>query len=327
MGPRGSSRPIPSPATRAALTRRASDIPKRTPTETKMPRFDRFVTLYLSHPLARSLWPQKGARVPILMYHSISDNLFGMSHPYYHINTLPEVFSGQMRWLRNAGYRTIALKDAWAGIEAGTDLSKTVVLTFDDGYRDFYTEGLPVLKQCGFSATIFLATDRIHTTPARIEGTDYLTWSDVRELKAEGIDFGSHTVSHPDLRSLGPDQIEYELGHSKEVIEQHLGVSVGSFSYPFGFPEEDKSFARFLEDVLTNLGFEYGVSTILGRASRRSNRFFLPRIPVNSYDDASLLRAKLEGGYDWLHWPQLLKKSIFHNAVAMQQERRTKVMG
>jgi peptidoglycan/xylan/chitin deacetylase (PgdA/CDA1 family) len=291
-----------------------------------MPRFDRLVTIYLSHPLARSLGSQQGVRVPILMYHSISDNLFGMSHPYFRINTLPEVFSQQMRWLRNAGYRSIDLKQAWTSLQAGTDLSKTIVITFDDGYRDFYTDALAILKQCGFTATIFLATDRIRSTPARIEGADYLTWSDVRELHAEGIRFGSHTVSHPDLRSLGPDQIEYELGHSKEVIEQHLGVPVESFSYPFGFPEEDKNFTRFLEDVLSNLGFDYGVSTILGRASRRSNRFFLPRLPVNSCDDPSLFRAKLEGGYDWLHWPQLFKKCMFHNAALMQQGQGIKAM-
>jgi peptidoglycan/xylan/chitin deacetylase (PgdA/CDA1 family) len=291
-----------------------------------MPRLDRLVTVYLSHPLARLLGSQDRSRVPILMYHSISDNLFGMSHPYFHINTLPEVFSQQMRWLRNAGYRSIDLKQACTGLEAGTDLSKTIVITFDDGYRDFYTDALPILKQCGFTATLFLATDRIHHAPARIEGADYLTWSDVRELHAEGMRFGSHTVSHPDLRSLGPEQIEYELGHSKEVLEEQLGVSIDAFSYPFGFPEEDKNFTRFLEDVLSNLGFDYGVSTILGRASRRSNRFFLPRLPVNSCDDPSLFRAKLEGGYDWLHWPQLLKKCMFHNAALTQQGQGIKAM-
>ena len=291
-----------------------------------MPRFDRLVSIYLSHPLARLLGSQDRSRVPILMYHSISDNLFGMSHPYFHINTLPEVFSQQMRWLRNAGYRSIDLKQACTGLEAGTDLSKTIVITFDDGYRDFYTDALPILKQCGFTATLFLATDRIHNAPARIEGADYLTWSDLRELHAEGIRFGSHTVSHPDLRSLGPEQIEYELGHSKEVLEEQLGVSIDAFSYPFGFPEEDKNFTRFLEDVLSNLGFDYGVSTILGRASRRSNRFFLPRLPVNSCDDPSLFRAKLEGGYDWLHWPQLLKKCMFHNAALTQQGQGIKAM-
>src|SRR5216117_606638 len=123
-----------------------------------MPRFDRLATLYLSFPLTCFLGPRQRTRVPILMYHSISDYLFGMSHPYYHINTLPEVFSQQMRWLRNRGYRAVDLAEAWG-----------------------------VLKQCGFNATIFLTTDRIRNTPARIEGVEYLTWSEVRELQAAGM--------------------------------------------------------------------------------------------------------------------------------------------
>ncbi len=284
-----------------------------------MPRIDRLVTLYLSHPLARALGPDERSRVPILMYHSISDNLFGMSHPYFHINTLPEVFSAQMRWLRNSGFRTIGLPEVLTGLQTGADFSKTVAITFDDGYRDFYTDALPILKQCGFTATLFLATDRIRNTPARIEGADYLTWSDVRELHAEGIYFGSHTVTHPDMRSLAPEQLEYELGRSKEVLEEHLGVPVESFSHTFGFPEEDKDYARYLADVLCNVGYEQGVSTILGRANRKSNRFFLPRLPINSFDDQWLFRAKLQGGYDWLHWPQLLKKMVLHNSSILQR--------
>jgi peptidoglycan/xylan/chitin deacetylase (PgdA/CDA1 family) len=287
-----------------------------------MTRLDRLATLYLSSPLSRMVGPRLGTRVPILMYHSISDNLFGMSHPYFHINTSPEVFSQQMRWLRFAGYRTLTLQEAWDGLQANADMSNTVVITFDDGYRDFYTEGFEVMKQCGFTATIFLATDRIQDKSARIEGADYLTWNEVRGLHAEGISFGSHTVTHPDLRSFGPDQIEYELGRSKEIIEQQLGAPVESFSYPFAFPEEDKEFGRFLQGILENQGFENGVCTILGRASRENHKLFLPRLPVNSWDDPRLFRAKIEGGYDWLHWPQLIKKSIFHHTTTMQRASR-----
>jgi peptidoglycan/xylan/chitin deacetylase (PgdA/CDA1 family) len=287
-----------------------------------MPRVDRLASLYVGSPLVRLMGPRSGTRVPILMYHSVSNNLFGMSHPYYHIHTTPAVFSEQMRWLRNAGYRTVGLAEAWTGLASGTDLSKKVVLTFGDGYRDFYTEAMNVLTQCGFSATLFLATDRIRRHAVRIEGADYLTWKEVRILEQAGIRIGSHSVTNSDLRSSYPDQFEYELGHSKEVIEQNLGVAVDAFCYPFAFPEEDKSFTRFLEDEMQNIGFEYGVSTILGRAGRHSNRLFLPRLPVNTWDDEPLLKAKLDGGYDWLHWAQLLKKSILHNPTLMQQQSK-----
>jgi peptidoglycan/xylan/chitin deacetylase (PgdA/CDA1 family) len=288
-------------------------------TEFFMPRIDRLASVYLSHPLARVMRSLSAARVPILMYHSVSDSLFGKSHPYYQINCSPPVFARQMRWLRQNGYRTMNLTQMWTAMETGQDVSKTVVITFDDGYRDFYTDAFDAMRQCGFTATIFLATDRIQNTPVRIDGVDYLTWSEVAELHKAGIQFGSHTVSHPDLRSLSPEQIEYELGCSKETIEQKLGVAVESFSYPFAFPEEDKTFTQFLVGILENLGFENGVSTIIGRAGKRDNRYYLPRLPVNSWDDAALLRAKLEGGYDWLHWPQWLYKYAHHNMSLMQR--------
>src|SRR5260370_36825352 len=101
-----------------------------------MLRFDRFATLYFGHPFVQLFGPNERNCVPILMYHSISDNLFGKSHPYFHINTSPEVFSQQMRWLRHAGYRTLGLAEAWAGLESGADLSKQIIITFADGYRD-----------------------------------------------------------------------------------------------------------------------------------------------------------------------------------------------
>src|SRR5260370_7916202 len=112
-----------------------------------MPRMDRLVTLYLSHPLVRTLGPDERSRVPILMYHSISDNLFGMSHPYFHINTLPEVFSAQMRWLRNSGFRTIGLPAVLTGLQTVAALSNTLAITFDYAYPHFSTYPLLTTTQ------------------------------------------------------------------------------------------------------------------------------------------------------------------------------------
>jgi peptidoglycan/xylan/chitin deacetylase (PgdA/CDA1 family) len=283
----------------------------------QLPRIDRLATLYVCHPLAKlSGWSEKYC-VPVLTYHSISENLFGKVHPYYHINTPVSIFSLQMRWLRQAGYRTISLSELMNGFEDAQDLSKTVVLTFDDGYQDFYTDAFPILKQCGFTATVFLATDRIRDESVRVEGADYLTWSEVRELQTEGMTFGSHSVTHADLRSLGPEQIDYELGYSKESIEQRIGAQVESFSYPFALPEEDGDFIRYLADTLENMGYTNGVCSAIGRAKPKDTRFFLPRLSINSWDDLELLKAKVEGGYDWLHWPQWFYKFAHHNVALM----------
>lgn len=284
-----------------------------------LPRLDRLATLYFTGPLQQLLGRKDGSRIPILMYHSVSDHLFGKSHPYYQINTSPSVFAQQMKWLHDAGYSTLSLSGLHQAIEEGNVPPRTAVITFDDGYRDFVTEAFPPLRRYGFTATVFLATNRIQDTPARIEGVDYMTWREVREYHELGIEFGSHTVSHPDLRSLGPEEIDYEVCFSKESIEDQLGAAVRTFAYPFAFPEEDRSFVRFLEDLLKSHGFESAVSTILGRARGNDDRFFLPRLPINSWDDRALFHAKLEGSYDWLHWPQWLHKFVHHNVTPMQR--------
>jgi len=283
----------------------------------QLPRIDRLVTLYVCHPVAKLIgWSEKYC-VPVLSYHSISENLFGKVHPYHQINTPSSVFAAQMKWLRNEGFQTIGMTELMTGFERSDNLAKKIVLTFDDGYRDFYTDAFPVLRQCGFSATVFLATDRIRERSVRVEGADYLTWNEVRELHSHGFTFGSHSVTHADLRSLGPDQIDYELGYSKETIEDKIGSPVESFSYPFTLPEEDHDFIRYLADTLENLGYQNGVSSTIGRAMPSDARFFLPRLSVNSWDDVELLRAKVEGGYDWLHWPQWLYKFAHHNVALM----------
>jgi peptidoglycan/xylan/chitin deacetylase (PgdA/CDA1 family) len=237
-----------------------------------------------------------------------------MAHPYYEIHTSPARFAEQMRFLRGHGYRCVSLAEACDSSSGNKDTRKPVALTFDDGFRDFYTDAFPVLRQLGFAATVFVVTGWIHDRPARQEGREYMAWSDLRELHSYGIQIGSHTVTHPQLWLLDTDEIDYQVGYSKETIEDKLGTSVRSFSYPNAFPEHDRRFTHYLRDLLVNHGYENGVSTIIGRAGIPGNPFFLPRLPVNSWDDLALFRAKLEGGYDWLHFVQYTSK-LFKSAL------------
>jgi peptidoglycan/xylan/chitin deacetylase (PgdA/CDA1 family) len=273
-------------------------------------RVDRAVSLHLIRPLAR-IWRYRsgGVRIPILMYHSISDEVQAR-HPYYETNTSPHVFRRQMSFLHQNSYSTISLGEAVSALEMHDADPKSVVITFDDGYKDFYTHAFPVLHGYGFSATLFVATDRIGSKPIRFAGNEYLTWGEVRELQSHGIRIGSHTISHPTLTNLKKPEIDWELGHSKRTIEDKLGVGVVSFSYPYAFPETDRLFVKRLKTILEMHGYANGVSTILGTAQRDSDRFFLPRIPVNTWDDVSLFRAKLDGAYDWLHAPQVITKFL-----------------
>jgi len=103
-----------------------------------VPRLDRMATLCFFAPLQRALREKAGIRVPILMYHSVSDNLFGRSHPYFQINTLPQVFLRQIRWLHQNGYRTISMREMLSTMQSGEKLPKRIVITFNRGYQDFY---------------------------------------------------------------------------------------------------------------------------------------------------------------------------------------------
>ncbi len=171
-------------------------------------------------------------RIPILMYHSISDADEKGVHPYFRTSTSPAVFAEHMRFLHDNGYSVIGLNDAVSILNSvakgemaqqSSIANKYVVLTFDDGFRDFHSAAFPVLKQFGFTATVFLATGFIgNERRKRFKGKDCLLWDEVRELDRKGISFGSHTVNHPELVELKKEEIEKEIRQSKEEIENNL---------------------------------------------------------------------------------------------------------
>lgn len=273
-------------------------------------RADRIATIYLFYPLQQAV-RSAAPRIPILMYHSISRKDEGNRHAYYRTSVDAAAFREQLQFLHDLGYQPIGIRQAVQWMEGVTrEPERPVVLTFDDGYADFYTTAFPALRSFGYSATVFLPTAYIGETAGYFKETQCLTWHQVRELRDAGIEFGSHTVTHPQLRKLNIKQVEYEIRCSKDTIEEKLGTPVKSFSYPYAFPETDHSFRQQLRVVLESAGFENGVSTILGTASRSSDHFFLERLPVSSADDLRFFRAKLTGGYDWLHGLQYAYKRV-----------------
>ncbi len=273
-----------------------------------MLRADAFATLYFFHPLRRlSL---RGPRLPILMYHSVS-NREERTHPYYRTVTSPEVFAEQMQYLHENGYVTLRLSEAVKWLEAPCNgRGRPVVITFDDGFQDFYSNAFPILSRHSFSATMFLPTAYIGRTPQSFKGVECLTWGQVRELRNKGVEFGSHTATHPQLKSLPAVDVEHEVRTSKDTIEQELGFAVKSFAYPYAFPETNRPFITQLRGFLEQAGYANGVSTIIGTADQMSDRLFMKRLPMNSCDDAPLFGAKLAGTYDWLHSVQYAFKLV-----------------
>jgi len=272
-------------------------------------RFDRAVTLGLIQPVLRAVSAGPKRRIPILMYHSIREGV-GRNHPYFETNTSSEVFTCHLRFLRKNGYKALDLGGALDALLSGGEVGRRVVITFDDGYRDFYTHAFPRLMEYGFQASLFVVSGLTAEHRTSTGDKDYLTWSELRELHAGGTQIGSHTVTHPELYRLSARRIEDEIRQSKENIEDKLGTRVKSFAYPFAFPEQDRRFRATLRGFLEKNGYENGVSTIIGTAGGDDDLFFLPRLPMNSYDDIQFLQAKLEGSYDWLHLPQQIYKRL-----------------
>jgi peptidoglycan/xylan/chitin deacetylase (PgdA/CDA1 family) len=271
-------------------------------------RLDRFATLYLVNPLRRSVAGDKPS-IPILMYHSISGDPETGVHPYYRTSTSPQQFASQMKYLHDHGYRTLSMGEISAQLQrTGPVEGKPVVITFDDGYRDFYREAFPVLDHFGFSATVFLPTSFIGDQTLRFKSKDCLNWAEIRELQKAGISFGSHTVTHPQLHTLSVVAIREEITKSKSTIEEKLHCAVESFAYPYAFPQADADFKKMLRDSLRLAGYRNGVCTTVGRANRSSEPLFMERLPINSCDDAPLFRAKLNGVYDWVSRSQYLAK-------------------
>ena len=274
-------------------------------------RFDRWLTLAVAAPLAGWRGGARCGAIPILMYHGIGDDLDGERDPYYRTVTSPAAFRRQMGVLKSGGFEALTLSEALRRQHAQPTAERPrrpVVITFDDGLADVRSTAWPVLQEYGFAATVFLSTE--HLGGHFITGQPCLAPGEVRELAVQGIEFGSHTVSHPQLASLPLSAVSRELGDSKCLIEDLTGVEVNTFSYPYRFPEEQPRFVRALGGLLHEHGYRAGVTTAIGVAQPRHDPLFLPRVPVNDCDDAEFLRAKLDGAYDWLHAPQLASKRL-----------------
>jgi len=270
-------------------------------------RLDRLITLGVVSPLRKLLRAdRRGERLPVLMYHSISRDPEPGVGPYYRVCCSPERFAEHMQCIADLGYRGVGLSEALSAPAA----ERLVAITFDDGFRDFLTEAVPILRKHGFTATMYLPTAFIGDDRRRFLSRECLTWSEVRDLQAFGFEFGSHTVSHPKLVGLSWDAIAAELAESKRRIEVETGRGVGSFAYPFAFPQANTGFVKKLFDTLRSLGFQSCATTVVGIHVAGSGVIAIPRLPANEADDLGLLQAKLAGAYNWVGSAQSFLKRI-----------------
>lgn len=170
----------------------------------------------------------RGAPIPILMYHRLRDLAADASQGQRDWSVAPASLEQQLDYLAERGYHTISLAQLVDYFEAQEPLPpRPVVISMDDGYRDVVEIAWPLLAKRGFIASLLVL-------PGYIEYSAYMDWEQMRALREAGYDFGSHSMTHPDLRSIPAAEAETEVRDSKALLEEHLGMPVVAFCYPMG---------------------------------------------------------------------------------------------
>lgn len=226
--------------------------------------------------------PPSSPALSILMYHQVGV----FARPSAHRALFCDVkrFRGQLRYLARFGFNVLSLEQARRALFEGAPLpARSVVLTFDDGYENFREHAWPALQEHGFPATVFLVSGLLGR-PAGWLGSEFrdhpplMDARTVRRLRQEGVNFGSHAVSHPRLSTLPVDRMRSEIFDSKASLEDVLGEAVPDFCYPYG---DYNSQAR---DLVREAGYLTGLTCIRGAANTAANPFELPRKAI-SYGD------------------------------------------
>jgi peptidoglycan/xylan/chitin deacetylase (PgdA/CDA1 family) len=181
--------------------------------------------------------------VPILVYHNLGPQAKGR------LVLAAKSFEQQMRYLKAEGYRVISLGDFVEAMRLQRQLPrKAVVLTFDDGYRAFLEYAYPILKELGFTATLFVYTDYLGA------GRNSLSWDELRKLASEGFDIEAHSKSHADLRRASGEtdaqfarRMQSELAEPLRLFQRNLGRTTQILAYPYG--RTDDEVVRKVRDV------------------------------------------------------------------------------
>jgi len=235
----------------------------------------------------------------ILTFHSVQ------AHPNTMVHMPPEAFEEQIRYLAEQGYATCRIRDLVEAWPAIADRKRTVVLTFDDGCANNRTIVCPILERYGMTATFFVATAGIGESRqapsadglAEYRDTEFLSWTDLREMAAAGFEIGAHSHRHVMVARQDRERAREEIALPKKLLEDRLGGPVCSFAYPKGHAD---AFADWTRPLLAEAGYRAGCTMMGGPISARCDLYELPRTGIHPTDDLKRFRMKLDGRYDLL---------------------------
>ncbi len=225
-------------------------------------------------------------RMTVLLYHSISN-----SSDFFAVS--PDMFERQMQYIAKYG-APVPLSRAFAHAQGDAVTRDSVAITFDDGYKDFVTNALPILEKYNIPATVFLLSGM----PSRADlGNDHslLTTHDAKELRNPLVTIGSHGATHRKITKLSDSDAEQELVGSRTDIEKMFGVLPTYFAYPKG------SFNKVVAEHARETEYA-GAVTVIERGVRAGDSLFmLPRVQVDSRTTETIFKAKLSKTADWYY--------------------------
>ena len=246
--------------------------------------------------------------IRILMYHRIIQ-----SEKYDQLSVSPELFSEQMKFL-SENYRVISIKEAIDKLEKGKYSGNEVVITFDDGYMDNYTEALAILEEYKFSASIYITTsftDGIQAHPRYPDESAglHMNWDILDKISRRNIILGAHTQTHPYLQQISPQHSHKEIFHSKKLIEEKLNIPVDVFCYPSG------DFGKREINYVKDAGYRAALTVSPGVNRSTTNLFKLKRTEITNKDSIPYFSRKLAGAFDPLHkLLDLKRKYLFYKS-------------
>ena len=233
-------------------------------------------------------------KVPILIYHSISS---AATPKFRQFAISPGAFGEQMSYLHQQGFTPVTVTQFIRVRSQGAFApgERPIILTFDDGYADFYTDALPILRQYNFTATLFVTTAFVEGASRwlrreRETSRRMVSWRQLSEIVKYGIECGAHTHTHPQLDTISAPAARNEMAHSKELLEDHLGQEVFSFAYPYGYQT-----AR-LRQLARETGYTSACAVRHAKSSLYDDAFCLARLMVHADTDLNTFTALLSDG-------------------------------
>lgn len=215
--------------------------------------------------------------VPVLYYHSVDPSEAN------EVIISPEKLREELTFIKDSGYTTLTMSELNDYILNNAPIpEKSIVITFDDGYADNYTNAFPILKELDMKATIFVISSCIDNNGY------YMTSQQLKEMSDYGIDIQSHTVSHSYLSQLTYEEQLNELKTSKEKLESITEKPVISIAYPFGDYDDNTILAS------KEAGYSLSFNTNRGLSDRTDNPLSLNRIYVSSLYSIEQFKEILE---------------------------------